>query len=52
MSWRERAQKLRAVPLSSVLRLCDAKPDPYDSRKWHTRQGVLTVPVRLHANTI
>ncbi len=43
MSWRERAQKLRAVPLSSVLRLCDAKPDPFDSRKWHTRQGVLTV---------
>jgi hypothetical protein len=43
MSWRERAQKLRAVPLTSVLRLCGAKPDPYDSRKWHTNQGALTV---------
>lgn len=43
MSWRERAQKLRVVPLTSVLPLCGAKPDPYDSRKWHTHQGVLTV---------
>lgn len=43
MSWRERAQKLRAVPLVSVLQLCGAQPDPYDPRKWHTSQGVLTV---------
>lgn len=43
MSWRERAQRLRAVPLSAVLRLCGAQPDRYDPRKWHTRQGVLTV---------
>jgi len=43
MSWRERAQKLRAVPLVSVLQRCGAQPDPYDPRKWHTCQGVLTV---------
>lgn len=43
MSWRERAQKLRAVPLVSVLQLCGAQPDPYDPRKWHTSQGVLSV---------
>lgn len=43
MNWRERAQKLRALPLTSVLQLCGAQPDPYDPRKWHTGQGVLTV---------
>jgi hypothetical protein len=43
MSWRDRAQQWRAVPLTSVLRLCGAHPDRYDSRKWHTPQGVLTV---------
>jgi Toprim-like/Protein of unknown function (DUF3991) len=43
MNWRERAHKLRAVPLTAVLRFCDAQPDPYDPCKWHTRQGVLTV---------
>ena len=43
MSWRERAQKFRAVPLVSVLQLCGAQPDPYDPRKWHTSKGVLTV---------
>lgn len=43
MNWRERAQKLRAVPLTAVLPLCGAQPDPDDPRKWHTSQGVLTV---------
>ena len=43
MSWRERAQRLRAVPLVSVLRLSGAQPDRYDGRKWHTRQGVLSL---------
>ena len=43
MNWRERAQKLRAVPLTAVLQLCGAQPDPDDPRKWHTGQGVLTV---------
>ena len=43
MSWRERADKLRAVPLAAVMRFCGARADPYDRSKWHTRQGVLTV---------
>lgn len=43
MNWRERARKLRAVPLTSVLPLCGAQPDLGDPRKWHTVQGVLTV---------
>jgi len=43
MSWRERAQRLRAVPLTAVLRLSGAQPDRYDPRKWHTGRGVLTV---------
>jgi hypothetical protein len=43
MTWRERAQRLRAAPLDSVLRLSGAQPDRYDRRKWHTRRGVLSV---------
>lgn len=43
MNWRQRAQRLRAVPLTAVLRLSGAQPDPYDGCKWHTHQGVLTV---------
>lgn len=43
MNWRQRADKLRAVPLRAVLRLCGAQPDPYDRCKWHTLQGVLSV---------
>ena len=43
MSWRERAQRLRAVPLGTVLRLSGAQPDPDDPCKWHTCQGVLSV---------
>lgn len=43
MNWRERAQRLRAVPLSDVLRRSGAQPDPDDPHKWHTSQGVLSV---------
>lgn len=43
MNWRERAQRLRAVPLGDVLRLSGAQPDPVDPHKWHTSQGVLSV---------
>jgi hypothetical protein len=43
MNWRERADTLRTVPLTAVLRFCGAQPDPYDRSKWHTPQGVLTV---------
>lgn len=43
MSWRQPADRLRAVPLTEVLRLFGARADPYDCCKWHTRQGVLTL---------
>jgi hypothetical protein len=40
---RDEADRLRAVPLESVLRLCGAEPDRHDGRKWHTPAGVLSV---------
>ena len=40
---KERADRLRAVPLESVLRLSGAKRDQYDRFKWHTPQGTLSV---------
>jgi hypothetical protein len=43
MSWRQRADRLRAIPLTAVLRVCGAQPDPYDHSKWHTHQGVITL---------
>jgi len=43
MNWRERAQRLRAMPLTAVLQFSGAQPDRYDPRKWHTCRGVLTV---------
>jgi hypothetical protein len=39
----ERADRLRAVPLTAVLRLCGAQPDRYDRRKWQTARGALSV---------
>jgi len=43
MSWRQRADRLRALPLSVVLRRSGAVPDRADPHKWHTAQGVLSV---------
>lgn len=37
------APGVRAIPLESVLRVCQAQPDHYDKHKWHTAQGVLSV---------
>lgn len=42
-AYKERADRLRAVPLESVLRAWGACPDPYDPAKWHTSQGTLSV---------
>lgn len=36
-------QRLRSIPLPSVLRLCQAQPDRHDPVKWHTADGVLSV---------
>lgn len=43
MSWRQRAQWLRALPLTAVLQLSGAQPDRHDPRKWHTGRGVLSL---------
>ncbi len=40
---RERTDRLRAVPLPTVLRLCGAQPDRSDPHKWHTARGVLSI---------
>jgi hypothetical protein len=43
MNWRQRADRLRAVPLPQVLRASGAQPDRADPHKWHTPRGVLSV---------
>jgi hypothetical protein len=40
---RRRADRLRAIPLESILKLSGATRDPHDPCKWHTPQGVLSV---------
>jgi len=40
---RDRANRVREIPLEAVLRLCGAERDRYDKAKWHTAQGVLSV---------
>ena len=42
-AWPERAHRMRAVPLTAVLRCSGAEPDRSDPHKWHTAQGVLSV---------
>jgi hypothetical protein len=39
----KRADQLRATPLTAVLQVWGAQPDPLDKAKWHTPQGVLSV---------
>ena len=41
--FRQRADRLRAVPLEAVLQAWGAQRDPDDPHKWHTSQGVLSV---------
>lgn len=41
---RQRANRLRSVPLEAVLRLRGARPDRHDKHKWHTAEcGTLSV---------
>jgi len=39
----ERTDRLRAIPLTDILRAIDAKPDPHDPVKWHTPRGAVSV---------
>jgi hypothetical protein len=39
----ERTERLRAIPLTDILRAIDARPDPHDPLKWHTPRGALSV---------
>jgi hypothetical protein len=40
---RERTDRLRAIPLSDILRTVGARADPHDPAKWHTARGTLSV---------
>ena len=40
---RQRADRLRAVPLEQILRRCGGEPDRSDPRKWRTPAGILSV---------
>jgi hypothetical protein len=40
---RQRADRLRLIPLPAVLRLCGAQPDRHDHSKWHTAVGTISV---------
>lgn len=39
---RDRADRVRAIPLQEVLQLAGAKRDRYDKAKWHTSQGAIS----------
>jgi Protein of unknown function (DUF3991)/Toprim-like len=43
VNWRERAERLRALPLATILVALEARRDPHDPAKWHTARGVLSV---------
>ena len=43
MNWRARAERLRTLPLSAVLRALEATPHPHDPAKWRTARGVLSI---------
>ena len=43
MNWRVRADRLRALPLPTVLAALEATPDSRDPTKWRTARGVLSV---------
>lgn len=40
---RARADRVRGLPLQSVLLATGAEPDRFDKAKWHTAQGVISV---------
>jgi hypothetical protein len=42
-SMRATADRLRAIPLTDVLRVAGAKPDHHDKHRWHTTRGAISV---------
>jgi hypothetical protein len=40
---RQRAERLRSIPLETVLPLCGGRPDRDDKHKWHTPEGALSL---------
>ncbi len=48
--FRRRADRVRAVPLETVLALCNAVRDQRDRRKWHTRQGPVSITGQKFTN--
>lgn len=40
---KQRADRLRLIPLAAVLQLCGAQPDRHDHSKWHTAVGTISV---------
>lgn len=40
---RQNTDRLRNIPLEAVLLASEAQLDRYDRRKWHTKQGVLSI---------
>lgn len=42
-SIRDRANRLRSIPLEDVLRVVGAEQDRHDKAKWHTARGLLSV---------
>src|SRR5438876_3617447 len=40
---RDRFDPLRRIPLTAVLRACEAQPDRYDKEKWNTSEGTISI---------
>lgn len=40
---RDRANRVRTIPLEAVLQLSGARRDRYDKAKWHTQEGTVSV---------
>jgi len=48
--FRRRADRVRAVPLETVLTLCHAVRDPHDRHKWHTEHGPVSITGQKFTN--
>ena len=48
--FRRRADRVRELPLETVLALCNAVRDPRDRQKWHTEQGPVSITEQKFTN--